>query len=156
MTGLEILALIWIMGGAKGAFGASEPHATGLKHKPEPSAPPKPSKVQKPKGRGGATILPVSMPAVAKPWPAQKPGDMPAYSEHPEAWEPYIPPPAPVVKRAAALIRTLWAKGKPGASVLEQTGSVWVTYVGFVPSKGKRGVAAYRLRAGAVPDSLAA
>lgn len=151
MTGLELLALLWIMGIGKGAF--LPENRTEPSQMPKPK--PQPSKPQ-PKGRGGAAVLPVSMPAVAKPWPAAKPGDMPAYSAHPEAWEPYIPPPAPVVKRATALIKTLWAKGKPGASVLEQTGSVWVTYVGFVPSKGKRGVAAYRLRAGAVPDSLAA
>jgi hypothetical protein len=44
------------------------------------------------------------------------------------------------------LLKTL---SKPGQTTVEQTGNVWVTYVAFTPSPGKRGVAAYRLTAAA-------
>lgn len=153
MTGLEILALLGLLGSG---FGGSSP-SDGPSPAPTPSPgkpKPKPTPVKPPGPK--VPVIPASAPAVAKPWPVAVPKDLPKYSEKPEAWEPYIPPPPPVVARATALIRTLWSKGKPGVSTLEQTNGVWVTYVGFVPSKGKRGVAAYRLRAGAIPEGLAA
>jgi hypothetical protein len=53
----------------------------------------------------------------------------------------------PVRARAAQLLPELWKTGKPGKTKVEKTGDHWVTYLAFVPSKGKKGVAAYRTKA---------
>jgi hypothetical protein len=137
MSGLEILALLWIM--------LSQSNASAH-DSPTPS----------PSGGGGTTKptvtptthattvkLPKGEPQSVKPWPVANKPDLPAY---PDGWEPYTPPPPAVVSRATALISDLWKSGKPGATKVEQTGNVWVTYVSFTPAKGKKGVAAYRLK----------
>lgn len=96
---------------------------------------------------------PASLPA-AKPWPAAAPAAAPAkpspagLPKFPTGWEPDTPPSQAVVKRAYALLPTLWKSGKPGATSTEQTEGQWKTYQAYSPAKGKRSVVAYRLKAG--------
>ncbi len=151
MTPLELLALFFMMiqGGPKGTLEES-PWTTSEKPtpaKPTPAkpTPAKPTQVKPPVP--SKVILPAST-QVPKPWPAV----MPALPKYPTGWEPYVPPPPNVVSRANQLLKELWRSGKVGVTKVEQTDGVWVTYVTFAPAKGKRGVAAYRLKdSAAVP-----
>jgi hypothetical protein len=141
------------------AFGGEQPEAP---HKPEPKPEPEPGPAPSPHEPApgpapspgpsvhvgpAVDIHPTAAPAAAPPaWPQVVPKDLPAF---PSGWEPDVPVKSDVAKRAAALIPTLWKSGKPGAKTTEKTGDHWVTYLAFVPKKGKKGVAAYRPKAGA-------
>jgi outer membrane biosynthesis protein TonB len=160
MTPFELLAMLYMMvTGFSGSGAAAEPTeptkptpAKPTPSKPTPTKPtptkPTPTKptttVKKP-----STILPASTQA-PKPWPVANQPTLPTY---PNGWEPYVPPPPAVVSRANQLMSELWKAGKVGVTKVEQTDGVWVTYVTFAPSKGKRGVAAYRLKAGSAAPS---
>ena len=50
--------------------------------------------------------------------------------------------------KAVAAVQDVSLHVPPGATTVEQTGGRWITYQGFVPSKGKRGVAAWRVKPG--------
>jgi len=144
MSGLELLALLWLF--ASGFGGSHEPT-------PEPSGPtPGPSPTPSPSGPVTPTKGPVVAPQAIPAWPvANKPTDLPPF---PDGWEPYTPPPPAVVTRANELIGPLWKSGKPGGKTQEQTNGVWVTYVAFTPAKGKKGVAAYRQKPGAASSPV--
>jgi hypothetical protein len=60
-----------------------------------------------------------------------------------------VPVPAAEVTRAKQLLPELWKSGKPGVKKTEQTAGKWVTYLTFVPKKGMKGVAAFRVKPGA-------
>lgn len=90
------------------------------------------------------TVTPVS-------WPVAAPKGLPSF---PGGWEPDVPPPAAVTARAWALLPTLWKGGKPGVTTVEQTAGRWITYQGFVPSAGKRGVTAWRIKGNPPAGSL--
>jgi hypothetical protein len=96
-------------------------------------------------------VAPKKTAIVPVAWPAAVPKDLPPF---PGGWEPDTPVKSDVAARAKALIPTLWKSGKPGAKSVEKTGDHWVTYLAFVPSKGKRGVAAYRPRPGATATTV--
>ncbi len=68
----------------------------------------------------------------------------------PSGWEPYTPPPGPVVQRANVLLPQLW-RGGAGTFKVEQTAGVWV-YYRATPMGDKRGVVAFREK---VPSSIA-
>ncbi len=132
-----------------------------------PPPKPKPPKPVTPTSSSTTTTTPVTPPA-AKPaatpkkkptvlpvsWPVAAPKGLPSF---PSGWEPDTPPPAAVTARAWALLPTLWKGGTAGKTTVEQTGGRWITYQGFVPSAGKRGVAAWRIKgnppAGSLPKS---
>ncbi len=156
MTPLELLSMLFLMVSGGHGAGATPQTDVTTPSKPttttKPTTPSKPTaKPAKPAAKKTSVILPASTEA-PKPWPAVKPPDLPKY---PDGWEPYIPPPPSVVSRAAQLLPEMWKQNKPGVTKVEQTDGVWVTYVTFVPSKGKKGVAAYRLKEGgaAAPSS---
>jgi len=164
MNGLLTILILLVLK----AMGKGETHPTGEKPEPEPQPQPKaPPQVEV--KIGPAVIEPKATPAkpAAKPavhpaaakvgpapkaipvsWPQAIPKDLPAW---PKGWEPDVPVPAAEVTRATQLLPQLWKSGKAGARVVEKTGDKWVTYLAFVPSKGKRGVAAYRIKPGAAP-----
>jgi hypothetical protein len=52
------------------------------------------------------------------------------------------------------LLPTLWKSGKAGATAVEQTAGRWITYQAAVPSKGKRGVVAWRIKGNPPAGSL--
>ena len=79
--------------------------------------------------------------------PSPVPQGLPAF---PAGWQPDEPPPPPVVARATALLPVLWKKGA-GASTTEQTAGRWITYQAQAMGGGKKGVVAFRVRAGAMP-----
>lgn len=159
MTPLELLALFFMMiqgGGVKTyAYGTLEEPTGPTKPTPTPSKPtpakPKPTPAKPTPPRPSKVILPAST-ETPKPWPAVTPS-LPKY---PTGWEPYVPPPPSVVSRANQLLPEMWKSGKVGVTKVEQTDGVWVTYVTFSPAKGKRGVAAYRLKEGAASSVIPA
>lgn len=125
---------------------------------PQPQVQPQPTPSVTPHGGGptpspGPVHAPAVIPAAAPaPWPAATPTGLPPF---PSGWEPDTPPPAAEVQRAKELLPTLWKSGKPGASTLEKTAGKWVTYVAFRPKPKMKGVAAYRIKAGAMPSGTA-
>jgi len=125
-------------------------HPTGLLEppdKPKPSTPVKPQVVTPtPAPKKKTPVVPVS-------WPVAAPKDLPAF---PSGWEPDVPPPAAVTARAWQLLQSLWKSGKPGATTVEQTGGRWITYQAAVPSAGKRGVVAWRIKGNPPAGSLPA
>lgn len=156
---IALLSFLW--GLSKTQPGA--PHPTGEKPEPgpspepspQPSPAPSPGPSVTPHGGGPAPsrkptpavhIVPVSAPAAAAPtpWPQAVPKGLPAF---PSGWEPDVPVQADVAARAAQLIPELWKTGKPGRTKQEMIGDHWVTFLGFIPAKGKKGVAAYRTKA---------
>jgi hypothetical protein len=108
---------------------------------PTPKPPPSPAAPKPPPITKKPSTVPVA-------WPQAVPKDLPAW---PGGWEPDVPVPAAEVTRAYQLLPSLWKSGKPGAKTVEKTGEKWITYLAFVPSKGKRGVAAFRPKEGAAP-----
>lgn len=140
MTPIELMAMLYMLvqGFAGGGTTPTEPTEPA---KPTPAKP----TPTKPTPTTPATVLPASTEA-PKPWPVSTTPSMPKY---PQGWEAYVPPTPAVVSRAKQLMGELWKSGKVGVTKVEQTDGVWVTYVTFAPAKGKRGVAAYRLKDGA-------
>jgi hypothetical protein len=65
-------------------------------------------------------------------------------SPFPSGWEPYSPPPGPVVQRANELLSQLW-RGGAGTFKVEKTAGVWV-YYRATPMGDKKGVVAFRER----------
>lgn len=167
MTLLPVLVLLMMLGDADSA-----PAATTVLPPPKPKPPkPKPTKptpvttTVTPTPVSTTTQTPVTPPA-AKPtattpkkkttvqpvsWPVAAPKGLPAF---PSGWEPDVPPPAAVTARAWALLPSLWKGGKAGATTVEQTAGRWITYQGFVPSAGKRGVTAWRIKGNPPAGSL--
>ena len=128
-------------------------HPTGLLNPPDvvnPPTPVKPTPVTpqvvppKPTPKKKTTVLPVS-------WPVAAPKGLPSF---PTGWEPDSPPPAAVTARAWALLPTLWKSGKAGATTVEQTAGRWITYQAAVPSAGKKGVVAWRIKGNPPAGSL--
>jgi hypothetical protein len=161
MTGLlTILVLLMMLGGSSSAAAEPAPPRTEPPKPPKPT-PSKPTPVQ----TTPIEQTPVTPPAVkttAKPatkkptvipvsWPTAAPKGLPAF---PSGWEADVPPPAAVTARAWALLPTLWKSGKAGVTTVEQTAGRWITYQGAVPSKGKRGVVAWRIKGNPPAGSL--
>ncbi len=151
MGALAILMFLLLL--SQGAEAAPAP--TPTPPAPRPPTPPTP----KPPARPPAAPAPVpagpaapQYPEAFKPWPVAAPAakpDIPAgLPKFPTGWEPDVPPPAPVVQRANALLPELWRSGKSGAIKQERTAGRWITYQAYSPAKGKRGVVAYRLKGG--------
>lgn len=143
MGALAVLMFLILL--AKGADAAQ----------PQPAAAPAPKPPAKPPASPpAASPPPYQAPPPMKPWPVAAPAPAAAtpspagLPKFPSGWEPDVPPPAAVVRRANALLPTLWKSGKPGATATEQTEGRWITYQGYSPAKGKRGVVAYRMKAG--------
>jgi hypothetical protein len=78
------------------------------------------------------------------PWPQAKPAGLPPF---PTGWEPDTPPPPPVVTRAWQLLPVLWKKGK-GSTAVETIKGRWITFQAQVHAGNKKGVTAYRVKAG--------
>jgi peptidoglycan hydrolase-like protein with peptidoglycan-binding domain len=96
------------------------------------------------------TPAPGTVPAstTAPPWPQAVPASLPPW---PAGWEPDEPVGAGVAARAAALLPELWRYGE-NTRKTEQTSGRWITYV--ARSMGsKRGVVAFRPKAGAMPTA---
>jgi len=136
-----LLALVWMFGrksrGPDLTRRAPEPPRRAPRAR-APSAP-----------RGGATVpsaAPSLPPVVAPPWPQVVPAGLPPF---PSGWEPDTPVGAGVAARAMALLAELWRYGA-GTRKTEKTSGRWITYVATQMGT-KRGVVAYRLRAGAAP-----
>lgn len=81
--------------------------------------------------------MPVSWPQATPPLPA-----------FPSGWEYAEPVSAAVKARAWQLLNELWARGE-GSTRVEQTGGTWITYRAEITRGAKRGVVAYRVKAGA-------
>lgn len=111
---------------------------------PYPVPPPGPAH-PKPAPAPAPHAQPAHAPTVPVSWPQAPAKDLPVW---PAGWEPDTPVPAAVVARAKQLLPELWKSGKAGAKKTEQTAGKWVTYLAFVPSKGKKGVAAFRPKPG--------
>ena len=118
------------------------PHGGG----PTPTPGPKPYPVPGPGPAHPATALPAHAPVVPVAWPQAVPKELPPW---PSGWEPDTPVPAAEVTRAKQLLPELWKGGKAGKYKTEQTAGKWVTYLAFVPKKGMKGVAAFRVKPGA-------
>ena len=112
---------------------------------PSPGPAPSPGPSPAPAAQRQAALTPVA-------WPQAVPKDLPPF---PSGWEADVPVPSEVQNRAWQLLPQLWKSGKPGAHVIEKTGTRWVAYQAFVPAKGKRGVAAFRPKAGYVATQAA-
>jgi hypothetical protein len=110
----------------------------------KPSTPARPALPSPRQQAQAAKVIPVA-------WPQVVPKELPKF---PTGWEPFVPPPKAVSARAWQLLNELWKKGI-GTTKVEQTAGQWVTYKAFSPSKGKKGVAAYKLKPGALPASQA-
>lgn len=124
---IGLLAFLWLL--IRGSGGGSAPS-------PRP-AQPLPS--------GGTTpYLPAS--TQTPPWPAAQPTGLPSFPGN--GWEYDEPPPASVKQRAAALVSPLWTSGA-GAHKVEQTAGRWIAYRAEKVRSGKKGVVAYRVKAGA-------
>lgn len=117
---------------------------------PAPSAP-----AAKPAATPAATAKP-SAPVV--PWPvasyAKTPDGkvvpVPTFQvaplpEFPAGWEADTPPPKAIIARASQLLKTMWAGGKAGPNVQEQTNGRWITYKA-VKHGAKKAVVAYRIK----------
>jgi hypothetical protein len=101
---------------------------------------------------GGATPLPSGPPAPAlpplsqltavTPWPAAAPSNLPPF---PSGWEPDVPPPPEVVRRAVELLPGLWAKGV-NKTQQELVGARWITFRAEWMTGNKKGVVAYRVK----------
>ena len=85
--------------------------------------------------------------ASPQPWPQAVPKNLPPF---PAGWEFAEPPSKAVQTRAWQLLEPLWAQGA-GHTATELTEGNWITYRAEIVSNGKRGVVAYRVRAGARP-----
>lgn len=81
--------------------------------------------------------MPVSWPQATPPLPP-----------FPSGWEYADPVTAAVKARAWQLLNELWARGE-GSTRVEQTGGTWITYRAEITRGAKRGVVAYRVKAGA-------
>jgi hypothetical protein len=167
MTGLlTALVLLLMMGGS--SFEPAAPQPVTPPPKPKPPGPmPGPTKPQSTTTTTPTTpvtpqVVPTAKPATTKKptvipvsWPTAAPKGLPAF---PSGWEADVPPPAAVTARAWALLPTLWKSGKPGATAVEQTAGRWITYQAAVPSKGKKGVVAWRIKgnppAGSLPSGV--
>jgi len=165
MNGLLAILILLLLKAQGKAPAAAEPKA-------EPSEPSKPAAKEEPAApkqepAKPEPVKPAPKPAPAKPsvkvgpapkvtpvsWPQVVPKDLPPF---PSGWEPDVPVPGAEVTRATQLLPVLWKGGKPGAKVVENTAGKWVTYLAFVPSKGRKGVAAYRVKPGYKGFSAAA
>jgi hypothetical protein len=82
------------------------------------------------------------------PWPQAMPPGLPPF---PAGWQPDHPPPQAVQNRAWQLLPILWKTG-PKSRKTEQTQGRWITYVAE-PMGAKKGVVAYRPKAGATVTS---
>jgi Putative peptidoglycan binding domain len=97
----------------------------------------------------------------ARGMPASWPQAPPSLPPFPKGWEFAEPPSAAVRARAWQLLNELWARGE-GSTRVEQTGGTWITYRAEITKGAKRGVVAYRVKAGArstpkaAPDRAAA
>ena len=155
MTGLlTALVLLLMLGGDSTpaqptAPKPKPPGPTPGPTKPQPTTPTTPVTPQvvptvKPATPKQPTAIPVS-------WPVAAPKGLPAF---PSGWEADVPPPAAVSARAWALLPSLWKSGKAGATAVEQTAGRWITYQAAVPSKGKKGVVAWRVKGNPPAGSL--
>lgn len=90
---------------------------------------------------------------VAPPWPGTLPPDLPSFPG--PGWEYDEPVSSPVVQRAWALLPTLWKAGTPGQHMTEMTAGHWVTYLGEWMAGHKKGVTAWRVKAGAIAPPAA-
>lgn len=108
-----------------------------------PYAPPSPAPFPP-----GPSPLPTPDTPVAPPWPVAPPTSLPPFPG--PDWEYDEPPSAAVVQRAYALLDSLWARGA-GAGTVEMTAGHYVGYKSEIMANGKRGVTAWRIRAGAPP-----
>ncbi len=81
----------------------------------------------------------------AVPWPQAIPPGLPPF---PAGWEFDAPPPQVVQNRAWQLLPQLWKTGA-GTRKTEQTAGRWITYRAENMKAGKKGVVAYRPKAGA-------
>lgn len=162
MTGLLTILVLLMMMGSEGAALAA-PAAAPEKPTPPKPTPSKPTPVKTTPVKT-TPVTPQVVKATAKPapkkptvipvsWPTAAPKGLPAF---PSGWEADVPPPAAVTARAWALLPTLWKSGKAGATSVEQTAGRWITYQAAVPSKGKRGVVAWRIKGNPPAGSLPA
>jgi hypothetical protein len=154
MTGLLTALVLLLM------LGSDSTPAQPSAPKPKPPGPtPGPTKPQPTTPTTPVTpqVVPTVTPTAPKPaaipvsWPVAAPKGLPAF---PSGWEADVPPPAAVSARAWALLPTLWKSGKAGATAVEQTAGRWITYQASVPSKGKRGVVAWRIKGNPPAGSL--
>ena len=76
------------------------------------------------------------------PVPTFQAAPLPAF---PSEWEADTPPPKAVIARASALLKPMWAGGKAGPNVQEQTNGRWITYKA-VKHGAKKAVVAYRIK----------
>lgn len=155
MTGLlTALVLLLMLGGDSTPAQPTAP-------KPKPPGPtPGPTKPQPTTPTTPVTpqVVPTVTPtapnkpaAIPVSWPVAAPKGLPAF---PSGWEADVPPPAAVSARAWALLPSLWKSGKAGATAVEQTAGRWITYQAAVPSKGKKGVVAWRVKGNPPAGSL--
>ena len=159
MTGL-LTALVLLLMLGSGDSSPAQPTPAPSKPTPPKPTPPKPTATGPvPVKQTPVTpqVVPTAKPAAQKPtvipvsWPTAAPKGLPAF---PSGWEADVPPPAAVTARAWALLPTLWKSGKAGATAVEQTAGRWITYQAAVPSKGKRGVVAWRIKGNPPAGSL--
>lgn len=142
MNALIWLLIGWLLGrGAKDLTTWGPPTETP----PQPETPPTGWPGTKPPVQ---TTPPQNVPTSTPPWPQSVPPGLPPF---PSGWEPDQPVGSGVAARAFALLPELWTYG-PGTRKTEQTNGRWITYVA-TPMGSKKGVVAYRLKAGAIPAS---
>lgn len=117
---------------------------------PAPSAPAaaRPP-VAVPAAKPTAPVVPWPVASYAKapdgkvvPVPTFQVAPLPAF---PAGWEADTPPPKAVIARASQLLKAMWAGGKPGPNVQEQTNGRWITYKA-VKHGTKKAVIAYRIK----------
>jgi hypothetical protein len=97
-----------------------------------------------------STSAPLSQSPAVAPWPSAAPSNLPPF---PSGWEPDIPPPPEVVRRAVELLPGLWTKGVNNTQQ-ELVGARWITFRAEWMGP-KKGVVAYRVK-GSSSSSAAA
>lgn len=151
MTGLLTALVLLLMLGSSDSPAQPAAPAKPTPPKPKPSKPTPTTPVTPQVVPTVTPTAPNKPAAIPVSWPVAAPKGLPAF---PSGWEADVPPPAAVSARAWALLPTLWKSGKAGATAVEQTAGRWITYQASVPSKGKRGVVAWRIKGNPPAGSL--
>jgi hypothetical protein len=144
VSAMALLLLLFVLsrsgGGGRGDWDRTVQKPKELPYSPVPM--PSPSEVG-PKS-------PAASAAKQKPppWPQAVPAGLPPWGR--AGWEPDNPPPFAVQTRAQQLLPQLWKYG-PYIRKTENTAGRWITFQSE-PMGKKKGVVAYRVRDGAMPQ----
>lgn len=114
------------------------------------TSPAAPTRERRPRSAPSVPAATVPAASTTPPWPAAVPSDLPAWPG--SGWVPDVPIGPGVSKRAAELLRELWARGL-GAHKTERVAGRWITFVARRHGQ-KKAVEAYRVAADTSPVTV--